>query len=88
MIFVGVLHQSEFFTLKLVDILFPVYEFSPYEPFSSKELRYYMERCLYLHFLAHGYCIFPYFTKNPQITNFALVASSICFVFLGAACVL
>jgi hypothetical protein len=30
-IFVGVWNQSEFFTLKLMGILFSIYDFSPYE---------------------------------------------------------
>jgi hypothetical protein len=36
--FVGVGNQSEFVTLKLKEVLFPIYEFSPYEQFSSNKL--------------------------------------------------
>jgi hypothetical protein len=38
-IFLGVGNQSEFFKLKLMGISFSIYEFSPYEQFSSNELR-------------------------------------------------
>jgi hypothetical protein len=35
--FLGVGNQSEFFTLKLREISFSIYEFSPYEQLSSNE---------------------------------------------------
>jgi hypothetical protein len=37
-IFLGAGNQPEFFTLKLMGILFLIYEFSPYEQFSLSEL--------------------------------------------------
>jgi hypothetical protein len=37
-IFLGVRNQSECFTLKLMGILFLIYEFSPCEQFSLNEL--------------------------------------------------
>jgi hypothetical protein len=38
-IFLGVWTSQIFFTLKLMGISFSIYGFSPYEQFSSKELR-------------------------------------------------